>query len=408
MRTTISQKDIHPLAIQVCSELQKHGHQAYIVGGCVRDLILEIPPKDWDITTSASPEEVVAIFPRTIPTGIQHGTVTVCMAEGEENHFEVTTFRVEGKYLDGRRPEEVRFVQRVEEDLARRDLTINAVAYDPIKNRIVDPFAGLFDLRSGHIRAVGNPEARFQEDGLRIMRVARFAARFGYNVDSYTMQGMTASLETLKKVSKERISDELCKTLMATGAGYGLIVLRNSGALDIACPLLAGRELPLLPFQERCKGALETRLAFLYNRLPPKSVEEELIGLKLSNKEVKRVVFLLTTLEQFFAFKEFSTLHAYRRFVARIKNEGPDPWEYTYGQFMELAKALQLPFEKLSFYEDEEVPARKELAINGNDLMEIGITPGPQLKLLLDKCYSEILENPENNTREYLLSIARQ
>jgi len=408
MRTTILKTDVHPLALKVCSELQAHGHQAFIVGGCVRDLLLEVTPKDWDVTTSASPTEVMGIFPRTIPTGLQHGTITVCMGEGEENHFEVTTFRVEGEYLDGRRPEEVKFVKKVEEDLARRDLTINAMAYDPIANRMVDPFAGAFDLRCGIIRAVGDPAARFQEDGLRIMRVARFAARFGYKVDEYTMQGMMASIDILKRVSKERISDELCKTLLSTSSSYGMIVLRNSGALDIACPLLSGRELPLLGVQDRCQGDLETRLAFLYNRLPVKLVEEELLGLKLSTKEVKRVLFLLNTLEKFFFFKESSTLLSYRKFMARIKNEAPDTWEHTYQQFIELAKALELPFEKLTFYDEEVVLARRELAVNGNDLMGIGITPGPQLKVLLDKCYSEILEHPEHNTREYLIQLAMQ
>jgi tRNA nucleotidyltransferase (CCA-adding enzyme) len=408
MRTTILKTDVHPLALEICSELQAHGHQAFVVGGCVRDLLLEVTPKDWDITTSASPVEVMDIFPRTIPTGLQHGTITVCMGEGEANHFEVTTFRVEGEYLDGRRPEEVRFVKRVEEDLARRDLTINAMAYDPIADRMVDPFAGAFDLRNGVIRAVGDPAARFQEDGLRIMRVARFAARFGYKVDEYTMQGMIASIDTLKKVSKERISDELCKTLLATSASYGMIVLRASGALNIACPLLTGRELPLLGVQGRCQGELETRLAFLYNKLPAKLVEEELLGLKLSTKEVKRVIFLLTTLEKFFPFKESSTLSSYRKFMARIKNEAPDPWEHTYQQFIELARALELPFEKFVFYEEEIVLSRKELVVNGNDLMGIGITPGPQLKMLLDKCYLEILECPEHNTREYLIQLVLQ
>lgn len=398
-------QSIHPLAIEVCRILQTAGHQAFIVGGCVRDLHLGIPPKDWDITTSASPEEVIGLFPRNIPTGLQHGTVTVCMDEGTDNHFEVTTFRVEGKYLDGRRPEEVRFVKQVEEDLARRDLTINAIAYDPIAQTLVDPFGGARDIYNSVIRAVGDPAARFQEDGLRIMRVARFAARFGYRIAVETMAGMKVSLDTLKKVSKERISDELRKTLMTSNPGYGLSTLMISGALDVVCPLLAGRELPLVPFQNRCQGHLETRIAFLYNRLPTKSVEQELTDLKFSSKEIKRVIFLLTTLEQFFSFKDQDNLLAYRKFISRIKNEAIDPWEYTYGQFIELARALQQPIEMLTYYAGEKVPARKEMNINGDDLMGIGITPGPQLKLLLDACYQEILEHPEHNNKEYLLKF---
>jgi tRNA nucleotidyltransferase (CCA-adding enzyme) len=393
---------IHPLAVEVCRILQGAGYQAYIVGGCVRDLHLNITPKDFDITTNATPEQVGQLFVRTIPTGLQHGTVTVCMGE---NHFEVTTFRVEGEYKDGRRPEEVKFVSDIVEDLARRDLTINAIAFDPINNLEVDPFHGLQDIEKKIIRAVGDPTQRFQEDGLRIMRVARFAARFGYTVEEETFKGMKEALETLKKVSKERISDELCKTLMATNVGLGLTYLKGCGALELACPLLGFWRPASLMEQDRCCGELETKLAFLYHKAPIIQVEQELIDLKMSSKEIKRVVFLLTTLEQFFYFKENSTLSAYRKFMARIKNKGPDPWEHTYQQFIELIRALQLPFEKLSFYEDEEVPARKELAINGDDLMAEGVKPGPNLKVLLDSCYQEILEHPEHNNREYLLNM---
>lgn len=302
----ISSDLIHPLAIDVCWILNENKYQAFIVGGCVRDLLLGQKPKDWDICTSASPEEVLKIFPKTIPTGLQHGTVTVCMGEGAENHFEVTTFRVESNYSDGRRPDEVSFVLNVEEDLARRDLTINAIAYDPIAHKFSDPFNGAMHLKEGLIKAVGDPLIRFQEDGLRIMRVARFAARFAYTVDDKTFEGMRQSLETLKKVSKERISDELSKTLMAAHASYGLKLLRDSGALDIACPLLSNRRLPLLQYQDRCQGSLETRLAFLYNKINPKEVNDELINLKFSNKEIKRVVFLycIQSPDQFYEYQK--------------------------------------------------------------------------------------------------------
>src|SRR5271166_474331 len=193
----LSPQLIHPLAVEVCQVLHQSGYQSFIVGGCVRDLILGQKPKDWDITTNASPHKILELFPKTIPTGLQHGTVTVCMGEGVENHFEVTTFRIEGEYSDGRRPDEVIFVMDVEKDLARRDLTINAIAYDPISNRLADPFNGLLAIQQQMIVAVGNPAVRFQEDGLRIMRVARFAARFGWSVEGHTFDGMKASLETL-------------------------------------------------------------------------------------------------------------------------------------------------------------------------------------------------------------------
>lgn len=354
------------------------------------------------------------IFQKTIPTGLQHGTVTVCMGEGVENHFEVTTFRIEGEYSDGRRPDEVFFVMNVEQDLARRDLTINAIAYDPITQMVSDPFNGIKDLaadfkEAGIIKAVGNPVTRFQEDGLRIMRVARFAARFRYAVDSATFQGMKQSLDTLKKVSKERISDELSKTLMSDNPSYGLQILRDAGALDIACPLLAGRQLPLLSHQDICKGPLEVRLAFLYNKLPIEQVQEELINLKFSNKEIKRVVFLLQLVERFYDFEEKHTALAYKSFMAVIKNHSPDPWEETLRQFLYLTEPMGLAsVSLLEEYKGLVVLARKDMAINGNDLLEAGMAAGPRIKKALDECYLEILRNPENNTKNRLLEVARQ
>lgn len=405
----ISTHLIHPRAIEVCRILHQHEYQAFIVGGCVRDLLLGQKPKDWDITTDASPKKVMEIFQKTIPTGLQHGTVTVCMGEGVENHFEVTTFRIEGAYSDGRRPDEVFFVMNVEQDLARRDLTINAIAYDPLSHRFSDPFGGVQHLKEGLIKAVGDPMIRFQEDGLRIMRVARFAARFGYAVDSATFEGMKASLETLKKVSKERISDELSKTLMSAHSSYGLQLLRDSGALDIACPLLAGRVLPLLPHQEQCTGFLETRLAFLYNRLPSSQVQAELINLKFSGKEIKRVVFLLDLVERFYTFEERHTAAAYKSFMAVLKNHSPDPWEDTLRQFLHLTEPMGLASGSLlEEYKGLVVLSRKEMAINGDDLLAAGMVAGPRIKKTLDECYLEILRNPENNTKYRLLEFSRQ
>lgn len=399
--------DIHPLAIEICSQLQKQGYQAYIVGGCVRDLFLQAIPKDWDIATDATPQQTMQIFPKTIPTGLQHGTITVCMGEGIENHFEVTTFRVDGEYTDGRRPGEVHFVNSIIEDLARRDLTINAIAYDPIIHQLCDPWGGLLDIERQLIRAVGNPNHRFQEDGLRIMRVARFAARFNYQIDPQTLQGMKDSLNTLKKVSKERVSDELCKTLMAPYPSHGLTILQECGALDIACPLLASRQLPLLLQQDRCKGSLETRLAFLYNKLSSIDVSRELTELKLSTKEVKKVAFLLLTIEAFHTLQQQDTALAYRQFIANIANHAPSGLDDTLVELIILAQALDLPiWELLQKYNDQEVWARAEMQINGNDLIQMGIKPGPKMKAILDACYQEILQHPEHNSKEHLTKLA--
>jgi tRNA nucleotidyltransferase (CCA-adding enzyme) len=405
----ISQHLIHPQATEICRILHAHGHQAYIVGGCVRDLLLSVKPKDWDITTDANPTKIMELFPKTYPTGLQHGTITVAMGEGIDNHFEVTTFRIEGEYKDGRRPEEVFFVMDVEQDLARRDLTINAIAYDPIEGRLVDPFGGILDLQSGIIRAVGNPEARFREDGLRIMRVARFAARFGYQVKDDTFNAMQANLETLKKVSKERVQDELCKTLMTMNPAYGFLLLNQSGALSVVCPLLTSHPpyLHFMSYLDKCQGELETRLAFLYGNCTVVDTQQELMSLKFSNKEIKKTLFLLELLDRYGVLAQRDTALAYKSFMAALKNHSPDPWQHTLEQFIQLIEAMEIGsrtwFDK---YQQEIVFMKKEMQINGDDLMAVGIKPGPEIKKILDDCYLEILRNPSGNTKSHLLKFA--
>lgn len=409
----ISPQSVNPQALEVCRILSEAGYQAFIVGGCVRDILLGHVPKDWDITTDATPQQVIALFPKTYPTGLQHGTVTVAMGEGIRNHFEVTTFRLEGEYFDGRRPEQVYFVMHIEQDLARRDLTINAIAYDPIANRLEDPFNGMEDLRNGIIRAVGKPDARFREDGLRIMRVARFAARLGYEVDSETLDGMKRNIETLKKVSMERISDELCKTLMTKNPFRGLQILQEVGALVVACPILDNPYCRhFMPAMNSCQGRLETRIAFLYCNVSTEVAKKELLNLKFSSKEIQRITFLLSLLDVFskdnkqIAFKSASS---YKSFMALVKNHSPDPWEQTLEQFIHLTEAIGYPSGNMfAEHQNIVVLSKRELQINGNDLLEIGIEKGPKIKELLDKCYLEILRTPENNIKEFLIEFCKK
>lgn len=406
----ISQQHINAQAIEVCRILNQHGHQAFIVGGCVRDLLLGVTPKDWDITTDASPQKVMRLFPKHYPTGLQHGTITVAMGEGIDNHFEVTTFRIEGEYKDGRRPEEVFFVMDVEQDLARRDLTINAIAYDPIEGSLVDPFGGILDLKAAIIRAVGDPDARFREDGLRIMRVARFAARFGYSVEDATFEAMKRNMETLKKVSKERIQDELCKTLMSLNPAYGFLLLEQSGALAVACPFLTS-EPPYLHFVQsidKCQGELETRLAFLYGNCLVPDVQKELMSLKFSNKEIKKTLFMLDLLDRFGStLDKRRTALAYKSFMAVVKNHSPDSWEATLEQFILLTEAMGLGSRELfSSFQHEVVFSKREMQINGEDLLSVGVPAGPEIKKILDTCYLEILRNPDRNNRSALLKFA--
>jgi len=402
---------INPKAIEICSILQKHNYQAYIVGGCVRDLLLNENPKDWDITTNAKPEKVLEIFPKTYATGLKHGTITVSMGEGVENHFEVTTFRVEGKYLDGRRPEEVVFVNNIIDDLSRRDLTINAIAYDPISNVILDPFNGKKDIENRIIRAVGNANERFKEDGLRIMRAARFAARFHYEIDKFTLNAMKNNINTLLKVSKERIKDELCKILMTNNPYYGMHLLESTGILQEIIPILKPNS-PTTHFLKNldfCNKHLETRVACLFVNVKHSLLKEQLIALKFSNSEIKSILFLSEMFEKIETFLKYTDKNNYKQFIAFVKNNSPYAWDLTLTHFINLSEAIEHHIsDKLLSFKDEIVWSRKELQINGNDLMELGIKPGPELKKILDKCYEEILISPEKNTKEQLLKIIKE
>ena len=195
----------------IIRELMAHGFEAYAVGGCVRDSVLGREPEDWDITTSAKPEQVKQIFHRTVDTGIEHGTVTVLI---DKEAYEVTTYRVDGEYEDHRHPKEVTFTASLEEDLKRRDFTINAMAYNP-QTGLVDIFEGIDDLNKKIIRCVGNPRERFDEDALRILRAIRFSAQLGFEIDNMTKEAMTEKAETLRDVSAERIRIELVKLLVS-------------------------------------------------------------------------------------------------------------------------------------------------------------------------------------------------
>ncbi|HTJ82581.1 MAG TPA: HDIG domain-containing protein, partial [Polyangiaceae bacterium] len=219
----------------IVKRLRERGHRAWIVGGCVRDLLREVPPKDWDVATDAKPEQVKASFSRVIDTGIAHGTVTVLV---KKVPYEVTTLRGEGAYSDGRRPDSVAFVDDIEADLARRDFTFNAIALDPIDGHVIDPFGGRNDLASGVLRAVGDARERFAEDGLRVLRAARFSATLGVTIheDTFRAMGETRSHDTFKKVSMERVRDEWVKTMNARTPSIAFEAMLKTGILAITCP----------------------------------------------------------------------------------------------------------------------------------------------------------------------------
>lgn len=223
-------------ALYICGALNDAGFDAFIVGGAMRDVLMGREPKDWDIATSAHPNVVVNLFPKVVPTGIQHGTVTVVMPDG---NYEVTVFRGEGAYSDGRRPDQIYFLDSIEKDLARRDFTINAIAGNPLTGDIIDPFGGQTDVENRVLRAVGDPNARFAEDGLRVLRAARFAAMLNFDLDPATAAAIPNHLRTFAKVAAERKFDEIAKMLVRSEhPSIGLTIMLHTGLLEAVVPEL--------------------------------------------------------------------------------------------------------------------------------------------------------------------------
>ncbi len=278
-----------PRAVRsVLRRLDAAGHRSWLVGGAVRDLFLHRDHKraaDFDVATPALPEEVMKLFPRVIPTGVEHGTVTVL--EGDDK-IEVTTFRGEGAYVDGRRPSTVTFHSDLEDDLARRDFTMNALAYDPIGREFQDPFGGRADMRRRLIRAVGDPMARFGEDGLRALRAVRFAAQLGYALERRTRAAIPGALDVVRLVSAERVADEVSKLVAAPGAHRALELLERTGLLGVVFPQLAALPRAIVAHAIAVAGALPPdpalRLAGLLHVLPASDAMQSIVALRLPNR----------------------------------------------------------------------------------------------------------------------------
>ena len=243
----------------IITTLKNKGYEAYVVGGCVRDSILKKKPKDWDITTVAKPEEIISLFNKVIPTGIKHGTVTVII---NNQGYEVTTYRTDGEYEDSRHPKQVEFVKTLEEDLSRRDFTINAMAYNNTKG-LVDYFGGINDLKNKKIKTVGDPDKRFQEDALRMLRAIRFSAQLGFDIEEKTIESIKLLKYNISNISLERIRDEFNKILLCNPRKLDL--LKECGLLEYIVPQLVKEESKNL-YESSIKGA-ENIECKLYLRL---------------------------------------------------------------------------------------------------------------------------------------------
>lgn len=429
----------------VVKRLAAAGHQAYLVGGCVRDALLGRDPDDYDVATSATPAEVEALFEQTAPVGAAFGTVLV-LSGGMEIH--VTTFRADLEYVDGRRPSAVRFSATVEEDLARRDFTVNAVAWDPLRGAWVDPFGGREDLRRRLIRAVGEPSERFREDALRMLRAVRFAATLEFDIEEETWEAIQDEAERARRLSGERVRDELMKILAAPDAGRALWMLVALGLFFIVFPELKGadrlaqakRGAPTLLDHSIQAAALVPgppllRLAALLHdagKLHTRRVADggrvvfhghEKAGADLCRRVMRRLRFSRAQIERAASLVEMHmavtqplTKKALRRWVDRF-GEGwvrdllalgrADAMASGFGDenphIDRLEEALaQVAAERGAF-------SRRHLKVDGRDVMrELGIPPGPRVGLVLEKVYDAVLEDPSLNEREKLLAVVRR
>jgi tRNA nucleotidyltransferase (CCA-adding enzyme) len=425
----IQPADIPAPVIELCRALAKHGQRGWVVGGCLRDLLRGQPASDWDLATDARPEQVQAIFPRVIPTGIQHGTVTVRHRGGS---YELTTLRGEGAYSDGRRPDSVEFVSDIVDDLSRRDFTVNAIAYDPVLDQLDDPHGGLDDLARRLLRAVGEPQRRFGEDGLRVLRAARFAATLEFELDPATEQAIRPSLATFQRVSAERVRDEWVKALKARAPSRAFAVMRRTGILEVTYPALA--ELPDRLWSSSLAAIDETRsdpclrLAALLFALrddaalpgshePSRSatVAQWLTRYRFSNQERERVLRLLAHAWPR-ASESFSDadVRRYARDVGRahvaevieLGINAARAFEGAGSLAERRAQALQARVHEV--VRPETPLTARELALGGRDLMtELGVEPGPRVGQLIDALLASVLDDPRQNTREQLLATAR-
>lgn len=397
---------LDPGAAALLTRLHAAGHAAYAVGGCVRDSLLGQTPHDWDLCTSATPEQVLELFGKAhcIPTGLQHGTVTV--KHGGEM-YEITTFRTEGAYSDGRHPDHVAFVPDVKEDLARRDFTINAMAYNA-EEGLIDPFGGQSDLAAGIVRAVGEPQRRFEEDALRILRLYRFAARFGFAIDPATGQAARALCRHLDCVSEERIAEELSRLLAAPAPGAYL----EAEVLAVIFPELDAAELPesrrILDALEPGTEHVPVRLAALLCPLGEAGARAALRRLKCSNALTGTVATLVR--EAAAGMPGAALTLTARRFLSRYDLATiTDLTVLCSAQHPEQAEAFAaLQQEAARLVETNACCRINQLAVNGRDLMDAGIRPGPGLRRVLDALLEQVLTGQLPNEKAALLAAAAQ
>ena len=438
----------------IIKKLEEHGFEAYAVGGCVRDTILGRTPGDWDITTSALPEQVKSIFRRTIDTGIEHGTVTVMIGQVG---YEVTTYRVDGDYQDGRHPTSVTFTPSLVEDLKRRDFTINAMAYRPGEG-VVDCFDGLADLENKIIRCVGDPKERFREDALRMMRAVRFSAQLGFTIEDNTKAAIKQMAGNLRLISKERIQAELLKLITSPHPDY----IRTAYETGITAIVLPEFDRMMETPQKNSFHALSVgehtiesllhveanpilRLTMLFHDMGKPDClridadgtthfkQHAIVGADITRNALRSLKFDNHTIDNVTALVRYHdsmrdcvaarqtppvvNKRALRRLVSAIGRERfPLLMEVNLADNLaktEFAKETHLPaldavrkaYEEI--VEADDCLTLKELELNGKDLMAMGIAPGKEIGRILGACLEWVLDEPERNKKELLTEYVK-
>jgi tRNA nucleotidyltransferase (CCA-adding enzyme) len=426
--------------ISIVKTIKKAGFRCYIVGGGVRDMLLGLDPKVWDLTTDARPEQVTKLFKKVVPTGIKYGTVTVI----EKNiPYEITTFRSDEKYVDGRHPTNVRYSKNLKEDLSRRDFTINALVYDPTTNELVDEFGGIKDLNAKLIKAVGIPVERFSEDGLRPMRACRFAAKLKFDIEPKTFKAISKCLKTAKLVSVERVHDEFMRMLESEKPSVGIELMRKSGLLKLYIPeLLKGvgvkqpkpfhiedvyqhnihtcdnisKEKPVLRLaallHDISKPECKVKNTF-YNH-EHKGAEAALKimkRLKFSNKDITYVTNIIHN--HMFNYSDNWSDAAIRRFIRRAGVEYlNDIFELRIADIHAMGrpagkdhpKDLRKRIKKI--LDSQNALHLADLKVNGLDVMKtLRIPASPKIGQVLEKLLDKVIEEPSLNTKPQLLRL---
>jgi len=432
----------------IIDTLYKNDFEAFIVGGCVRDFLLSINPKDFDITTSANPEQILKLFDKTVPTGLAHGTVTVVL---NKENFEVTTYRKDGEYLDNRKPSSVEFVSNIKEDLSRRDFTVNALAFND-KNGIIDYFNGISDLNNKILRAVGDADTRFKEDALRMLRAIRFSAQLDFDIEPNTLKAIIDNKDLINNISKERIRDELCKILISNNPSKGLTLLKDTGLLSIILPDINNLSdfskvfpeshhnfdvfIHTLKVVENIDNNLNLRLAALFHDVGKfttlKKFENNLYGfpnhhiigsemvkpilrnLRFENKTINSVSKLIKH-HLVLDVHNYPSKYEVKKLIIDIGIENIfNIFALQRADIKSLNSPSNLFFNKIDFIENtvkdilnnKEPLFIKDLLITGNDLISQFNIKGKVIGDILDYILDEVLKDESLNSKDKLLTLA--